>query len=242
MNPEEFVPNERLRRVRSLKGWSQAELAEELGTSFEMVSRWERGVTIPRPYYRERLCAALGKSAEELGLIRSCKGLFTPPSAPLVFLASSHVDAEKVIVSHLKIALQDRGFIVWSSRQLGRQETENLRTALREAVRTARVILVVVSPEARSSRHVRYTLEMASMYQRPVCGVWIEGEHWQDYLPKVSGELAALVDARKSDDTVLLGKIILAIERVAFASRDEDIDAFTEPEARAATVQSHNLY
>ena len=66
--PEEFVPNERLRRARSLKGWSQAALAEQIGTSFEMVSRWERGVTVPSIYYRERLCAVLGQTPEELGL------------------------------------------------------------------------------------------------------------------------------------------------------------------------------
>ena len=46
-NKEEFVPNELLRHARSLKGWSQAELAEQVGTSFEIVSRWERGITIP---------------------------------------------------------------------------------------------------------------------------------------------------------------------------------------------------
>jgi len=63
MNQEEFVPNERLRRARSLKGWSQAELAEQVGTSFEMVSRWERGITVPSPYYRERMCSALGQTA-----------------------------------------------------------------------------------------------------------------------------------------------------------------------------------
>jgi transcriptional regulator with XRE-family HTH domain len=68
---EEFVPNERLRQARSLKGWSQAELAEQVGTSFEIVSRWERGVTAPSPYYRERLCAVLSQSAGELGLLRS---------------------------------------------------------------------------------------------------------------------------------------------------------------------------
>jgi len=33
---EERVPNERLRHARSLKGWSQAKLAEEAGTSFEL--------------------------------------------------------------------------------------------------------------------------------------------------------------------------------------------------------------
>src|SRR5438128_12473168 len=96
---DEFVPNDRLRRARSLKGWSQAELAEQVGTSFEMVSRWERGITVPSPYYRERMCAALGQTAEELGLVRDRNEPFTPPPSSLVFLASSHEDAEKAIVS-----------------------------------------------------------------------------------------------------------------------------------------------
>ena len=52
MSLAEFAPNDRLRWARNLKGWSQAELAEQVGTSFEMVSRWERGVTVPSPYYR----------------------------------------------------------------------------------------------------------------------------------------------------------------------------------------------
>ena len=69
MSVEERVPNERLRHARSLRGWSQAKLAEEVGTSFEMVSRWERGVTIPTLYFRAQLCAALGMTAEELGLV-----------------------------------------------------------------------------------------------------------------------------------------------------------------------------
>src|SRR5579864_4706217 len=128
MHSEEHVPNERLRRARMLKGWSQAELAEQVGTSFEMVSRWERGATMPSPHYRKRLCGALDKTAEELGLIRDLTTPFTPPLSPLVLLASSHVDAEKAIVSHLKTTLQERGIVLWSSRQLGRQGTENSRT------------------------------------------------------------------------------------------------------------------
>jgi transcriptional regulator with XRE-family HTH domain len=39
MSSEDFVPNEHLRHARNLKGWSQADLAEQVGTSFEMVSR-----------------------------------------------------------------------------------------------------------------------------------------------------------------------------------------------------------
>src|SRR5215470_16729523 len=82
MNPEELVPNERLRHARDLKGWSQAELAEQVGTSFEMVSRWERGITVPGPYYRKHLCAALGQTAEELGLLRSRTNAFPPLPSP----------------------------------------------------------------------------------------------------------------------------------------------------------------
>src|SRR5689334_22085664 len=76
---EEFIPNERLRRARTIKGWSQAELAEQVGTSFEMVSRWERGITAPSPRYRMHLSAALGKIAEELGLVRYLIEPFTTP-------------------------------------------------------------------------------------------------------------------------------------------------------------------
>jgi peptide/nickel transport system substrate-binding protein len=241
-NPEELVPNERLRRARSLKGWSQAELAEQVGTSFEMVSRQERGVFVPSPYYRERLCAVLGQTAEELGLMLGRSDAFTPPTSPLVLLASSHEDAEKAILSHLKIALQERGITLWSSRQLGRQGTENARKALREVVRTAQVILVILSPEARSSRHVREALEMASVYQHPVCGVWIEGEHWQECLPKSSVELAAPIDARQRAESVVLEEITTALERVGLAPHEVEVPAKTEQEVQAPTVQHRTLY
>jgi transcriptional regulator with XRE-family HTH domain len=222
---EEFVPNERLRRARSLKGWSQADLAEQVGTSFEIVSRWERGVTIPSPYYRERLCAVLGQSAGDLGLVRSHPDALTPPSTPLVFLASSHEDSEKAIVSQLKTALQERGFTLWSSRQFGRQGNGNAQTTLRDIVRTARVILVIISPKARASRHVREALETASRYQCPVCGVWIEGERWQECLPKGSGELAAPIDARGREDAVLLEEIATALERAGLTPRENGMSA-----------------
>src|SRR5258708_2499773 len=167
---DESVPDERLRRARSLKGWSQAELAEQVGTSYEMVSRWERGITVPSPYYRERLCAVLGQSAKELGLLRSRPDAFTPLPSPLVLLASSHRDAEKPLVSRL----------------------------------------------------IREAIELASGYQRPVCGVWIEGQRWQEYLPKGSGTLAALIDARTSDGPVLIGEIATALERAGLTSPDNN--------------------
>ena len=66
---------------------------------------------------------------------------------------------------------------------------------------------------------------MARMYERPVCGVWIEGEHWQECLPKGSVELTAPIDARQRDDPVLFEEIARALERVGLDSRDTGMTA-----------------
>src|SRR6266446_5243654 len=130
MTVEERVPNERLRHARSLKGWSQAKLAEEVGTSFEMVSRWERGITIPTPYFRAQLCVALGMTAEELGLVHGSSDLLALPTSHFVFLASSYADSEKATVTRLKTVLQKQGITLWSSRHIGRRGLEQPRKAL----------------------------------------------------------------------------------------------------------------
>src|SRR5260370_4016139 len=94
---EEFVPNERLRRARNLKGWSQADLAEQVGTSFEMVICWERGVTVPSTHYRKRLCPVLGMSAEKLGLLRVSPVDFSLPSPPHSIFDSYHLMAHEAV-------------------------------------------------------------------------------------------------------------------------------------------------
>jgi transcriptional regulator with XRE-family HTH domain len=51
-----------------MRGWSQQEVADMIGTSGLNVSRWERGITTPGPYFRARLCLLFGKSPQELDL------------------------------------------------------------------------------------------------------------------------------------------------------------------------------
>ncbi len=58
-----------LKVERELRGWSQARVAEAVGTNTRTVIRWEQRQTIPYPYYRERLCELFGKNARELGLL-----------------------------------------------------------------------------------------------------------------------------------------------------------------------------
>ncbi|HET8841138.1 MAG TPA: helix-turn-helix domain-containing protein, partial [Ktedonobacteraceae bacterium] len=60
--------NQRLRQARIERNWRQHELAEQLGTTVQTVKRWERGSQLPSIYFRTKLIALFGKSAEELGL------------------------------------------------------------------------------------------------------------------------------------------------------------------------------
>lgn len=57
-----------LKKERLQRGWSQARVAELIGTDAGNVSRWERGRSSPSPYFRERLCHLYEKTTQELGL------------------------------------------------------------------------------------------------------------------------------------------------------------------------------
>src|SRR5229473_1189033 len=59
----------RLKQERERRAWTQSEMAERIGTTQINVSRWENGITLPSPYYRQRLGELFGKSIQELGLI-----------------------------------------------------------------------------------------------------------------------------------------------------------------------------
>jgi tetratricopeptide (TPR) repeat protein/DNA-binding XRE family transcriptional regulator len=58
-----------LKHERELRGWTQSEVAERIGTTQINVSRWEKGTFVPSPYYRQRLSELFRKSIQELGLI-----------------------------------------------------------------------------------------------------------------------------------------------------------------------------
>jgi transcriptional regulator with XRE-family HTH domain len=58
----------RLSTERLRRHWSQLQVADQVGTTPGNVSRWERGITSPSPYFRTKLCELFGMSAHELGL------------------------------------------------------------------------------------------------------------------------------------------------------------------------------
>jgi tetratricopeptide (TPR) repeat protein/transcriptional regulator with XRE-family HTH domain len=61
-------PRLRLTEARTRKNWSQHDVADHIGTTYVNISRWERGITKPGPYFRRKLCELYGKSEEELDL------------------------------------------------------------------------------------------------------------------------------------------------------------------------------
>ena len=74
-----FPPNELLKAHRLRCCWTQAQLAEKIGTTDKNVGRWERGETSPSLYYCQRLCEVFHLSPEELGLMEEDSTL-RPPS------------------------------------------------------------------------------------------------------------------------------------------------------------------
>ena len=64
---DQSIPNTQLKSQREQKHWTQAELARMVDTTRVNVSRWEKGITVPSLYHREKLCELFHKSLEELG-------------------------------------------------------------------------------------------------------------------------------------------------------------------------------
>jgi len=216
MDYEERVPNEKLIHARLEKGWTQARLAEEAGTTFETVSRWERGVVIPGLFYREKLCSIFGTPAAELGLDQAdSASLSAANSTRTIFLASAYADAERKFVVSLKKELAARDITLWSSVLVKRQSAHHKSGILEEVIRAVQLVLVILSPHSKGSTHVRHSRDLTRHFKKPVCEVWIEGESLADCLPDSYGEPGVVIDARRGEDAALLKQIIATLERLA---------------------------
>jgi predicted ATPase/DNA-binding XRE family transcriptional regulator len=72
MGQKKYIRNQKLREARELRGWSQQNVAEQLGLSVDKstVSRWERGVAVPQPHYRQKLAEIFQTNVQELGFLK----------------------------------------------------------------------------------------------------------------------------------------------------------------------------
>jgi transcriptional regulator with XRE-family HTH domain len=98
--------NEALRNQRLLRGWSQKDVADQLGTTTVTVNRWERGSQQPSPVFRFKLSTLYGKSEAELGLLpteQTTNDLMvsTPLSENIPAVSQEHTSIEQVTVIEL---------------------------------------------------------------------------------------------------------------------------------------------
>ncbi len=114
---------------------------------------------------------------------------------PFVFICYARDDSE--LVTRLKDYLLHQGIYIWIDREGLHPGTPDWEEALRTAIRSARAVLFIASPHARSSRYVKDELAIAQMYQRPVYPLWIAGTHWMDAAPLGWGQ-SQYIDARES--------------------------------------------
>ena len=69
---KQALPNELLSVEREQRHWTQEYVAQQVGApDAKMVGKWERGITVPAPHYRQRLEALFGKKVHELGIVRN---------------------------------------------------------------------------------------------------------------------------------------------------------------------------
>ena len=121
-----------LKKEREFRGWSQAKVAEAVGTNVRTVIRWEQGKSVPYPYHRELLCELFAKNARELGLLeeteedlpqetrsppRSLQLPVFDPAIPTMHGGPDHLVGREHLLSQVKQRLAQGGFCALTALQ-----------------------------------------------------------------------------------------------------------------------------
>jgi hypothetical protein len=130
---------------------------------------------------------------------------------PFVFLCYARADSE--IITHLKTDLLSQGIHVWIDREGLQPGTLDWEECLRTAIRAARAVLLIASPNARSSRYVRDELRIAELYQRPIYPLWIAGTQWIDAVPLGWGA-TQYIDARENAYKIAIPTLVEVLNKV----------------------------
>ncbi len=131
---------------------------------------------------------------------------------PFIFLSYSRRDSE--LVTRLKTDLMSQDIHVWIDREGIQPGTSDWEEALRMAIRAARAVLYIASPNARSSRYVKDELEIAKMYRRPVYPIWIAGTQWMEAVPIGWGR-TQYIDARESRYETAISELVEILNKTS---------------------------
>ena len=151
-----------------------------------------------------------------------------------IFIASSPLD--QPFVARLSHDLAARGLILSSLQEEqgpnapGQQH--DTHAALRQAIRAASAVILVVSPDARHSRAVKEYLGLAATYRREVIVVWARGDSWETSVLE-GWETKEYIDARYEE------RYQMAVQEIMKASRSIVLteDNFRGPKFDAPSVE-----
>ncbi len=169
-----------------------------------------------------------------LGHISSTPSVISTVTHRRVFVSASHAD--DTFVTRLTADLQKRGITASIEDPDRTQHTLEQEDVVRQAIRAADVVLLVVTPHARSSRTVKEHLRIASLYQRRMVFIWTTGEEITDVLPEEWGKTVQidLVDAREGRYEQALDELVACLE--------EDEASSEEPSLTTPEFEPRNPY
>jgi transcriptional regulator with XRE-family HTH domain len=123
-----------LKQAREERGWSQKDVAEKIGTDPKTVSRWERRVASPSPYFRQKLSELFQKSLRELDLLNPSERELADGDPPISKLpAGLSEGTEKLPDRHVDEIGQHTGQLLAANVPSGQQIRT---TALQQQNRT----------------------------------------------------------------------------------------------------------
>src|SRR6266516_2053126 len=149
-----------------------------------------------------------------------------------LFLSAS--PADEALALRLQADLEARGILVEGPANRLSQED-----ALRQAIRSAHTVLVVLSPQTRTSRTVKEHLRIASMYERQLLFVWAAGDDIAAVLPEAWGKTAVIdvIDARQSRYEGALEEMVACLQQ-----EDISVTAPLEPPLAETLGEPRNPY
>ncbi len=120
--------------------------------------------------------------------------LIEPITRQRVFLSAAPADA--AFADRLRTDLAARDIVVWTEQHTPGEGHVGQEERVRQAVRAAQAVVLVVSSQTRASRTVREHLRLADLYRRQLILVWVgDDEH---ALPPPGWQETVWVDARDS--------------------------------------------
>jgi WD40 repeat protein len=151
-------------------------------------------------------------------------------SQVFVFLSYSHADEE--FVTRLRTDLEAQEIRVWVDKADLRPGTEEWDEAIRTAIRACQAVVLIASPHARTSVHVKGELRVAEMYQRPVYPVWAAGTRWMDVVPLLSLSSMQYIDARETSYQAAFPELVRELRALPSEATDKlptVSDVYVEP-------------